>query len=373
MLNYLQIENFKSLKTIGIPVGRLNLFFGMNGMGKSSVLQSLLLLRQSYWMNDRKNLDRLYLNGPMIRLGNRRDVFSQTRDSQYLHFYLKFEGKDGLNLRYQYGTEGEEIGTDILNSEMEGELSSLPAMDNVLFNGSFFYLGAEHIRPQNYYSADNYDAKGMNPLGTRGEYVIPFLATAGNRITVPEIMCYPGTKNSSLTEQVSAWLGTISPGVKVVTQFFPMEQRAKLSFHYDRSWLTSDDVAPANTGFGVTYVLPLITELLLSDRNTMILIENPESHLHPRGQAAMAQLMALAAKNGAQIFCESHSDHIINGVRVAIHDGNIPADDTYIGYFDKNDNQETVVTDILIDKNGNLSNYPDGLLDEWGIEMAKLL
>ena len=49
MLHYLQIENFKSLKKVAMPLEKLNLFFGMNGMGKSSVIQSLLLLRQSYW------------------------------------------------------------------------------------------------------------------------------------------------------------------------------------------------------------------------------------------------------------------------------------------------------------------------------------
>ena len=63
MIKYIQIENFKSLKRISLPLENLNLFFGMNGMGKSSVIQSLLLLRQSYWENHPSGLQRLYTNG----------------------------------------------------------------------------------------------------------------------------------------------------------------------------------------------------------------------------------------------------------------------------------------------------------------------
>lgn len=71
MIRYLQIENFKSLKKIAIPLERLNLFFGMNGMGKSSVIQTLLLLRQSYWSGHTRGLYGLYINGELIRLGDR--------------------------------------------------------------------------------------------------------------------------------------------------------------------------------------------------------------------------------------------------------------------------------------------------------------
>ena len=104
-----------------------------------------------------------------------------------------------------------------------------------------------------------------------------------------------------------------------------------------------------------------------------MLIENPESHLHPKGQTMMARLIALAAENGSQILCESHSDHIINGIRVAIKKKYITPDKTQIAYFNKNSDQDTEVILINVDQNGNLSEYPEGLLDEWGNLMAELL
>lgn len=74
MIRYVQIENFKSLKKFSMPLENLNLLFGMNGMGKSSVIQSFLLLRQSFWENHQSNLDYLYTNGELTRLGTAKDV-----------------------------------------------------------------------------------------------------------------------------------------------------------------------------------------------------------------------------------------------------------------------------------------------------------
>lgn len=87
----------------------------------------------------------------------------------------------------------------------------------------------------------------------------------------------------------------------------------------------------------------------------------------------MAELIALAAENGCQILCESHSDHIINGIRVAVRQGLIDHQKLMVSYFSKNEQQETVAEHIEVDKKGALSEYPAGLLDEWGILMSELI
>ena len=80
MIRYLQIENFKSIRRLALPLKPLNLFFGMNGMGKSSVIQTLLLLRQSFWENQKAGLDYLHTNGELIRLGTGKDIFCQSAE-----------------------------------------------------------------------------------------------------------------------------------------------------------------------------------------------------------------------------------------------------------------------------------------------------
>ena len=81
----------------------------------------------------------------------------------------------------------------------------------------------------------------------------------------------------------------------------------------------------------------------------------------------------MAAENGCQIICESHSDHIINGIRVAAKQTLISNKKIGITFFSKNTDQETKIDIIYMDDKGNLSNYPSGLLDEWGILMSELI
>ena len=113
--------------------------------------------------------------------------------------------------------------------------------------------------------------------------------------------------------------------------------------------------------------------LLTADENGLLLIENPESHLHPKGQKMIADLMARVSSTGTQVICESHSDHIINGLRVAVKENRFPYEELSIIYFSKDKDQLTTTTEISADKNGILSEYPAGLLDEWGILMSALI
>ena len=106
-------------------------------------------------------------------------------------------------------------------------------------------------------------------------------------------MCHPSGKSNRLIDQVSAWMAEISPGIKLTAQLLPLIEKAKLIIRYSGDRLISDPFLPVNVGFGIPYVLPLITELLLSNKESLLLIENPESHLHPKGQSTIAQLISL--------------------------------------------------------------------------------
>ena len=367
MINYLQIENFKSLRRVSLPLRRLNMLFGMNGMGKSSVMQVLLLLRQSYWENKKADLNKLHINGDLVRLGSVRDVYCQTAEEEYIRFFLK----------YSDGTEH-----DLVYDGLSQQPNNMAAMSrNVdvsdtkepLFNMKCFYLGAEHIGPRIDYKIDSWNPSSADVYGTTGKYIVPFLAMNGESIRVPECLCHEEGKTDSLIDQVSAWMSYISPGVKLSAVMAMGQESARLKLRYAGEALDSADISPVNVGFGIPYVLPLITELLISDENTLLMLENPESHLHPRGQTAIAKLIAKVAASGAQVICESHSDHIINGIRIAVKKEELIPEYLSTFYFEKNTSQETEACAIDIDKNGNFSDYPAGLLDEWGISMAELL
>lgn len=367
-MKYIHIENFKSIRKLGIGVGKLNLLFGMNGMGKSSTIQALLMCRQSFWINTRSNMDYLYPNGELISLGTAGDVFSMNAETEEMDFDFVYEGDKEFDFRYKFNPlDNHSAYFDRISKSNEADYNVS------LFGDEFVYLSAEHLGPQRKYDYSSWVNNGIDKFGRTGEYIVPFLAINGNRIIVPREMCIEQGRTDLLIDQVSAWMGKISPGIRLNTELFSADQEARLNISYEEEIMVSEAYSPVNVGFGIPYVLPIIVALLSSKKNSLILIENPESHLHPKGQAAMAELMAKAANYGTQIICESHSDHVINGVRVAIKDSIISEDDVSVIYYSKDRSQNTEIKQIKIDNKGNLDDYPVGLLDEWGTLMAKLI
>ena len=387
MIDFLGVKNFKSLHNIGIKLFPLNLFMGLNSMGKSSFMQILLLLRQSYYSNGNQlntidttsqqaeqennnlfKLSSLKLNGDLISLGNTKDVFYQNAGNEdILQIAI-----NAMELSYAYAKSADSF---YLNDDSMTSLINEPLYAMPLFSDSFYFLGAEHIGPAKTYSINN-AYKKLNPIGNHGEFAPYFLARqAAQNNLVSKNLQHPKAKSSILAHQLDAWLSEITPGTKLLAEELNGLDLVKMNFQFKATESYSEPYAPINVGFGLPYVMPLILILLIAKEGDLVLIENPESHLHPRGQAKVGELIALAAQNGVQVLCETHSDHIINGIRVAVKEEKLSYDKTAFFYFDKNADSplETKITPIQLDRNGELDTYPSGLLDEWGNLMAKLL
>jgi len=132
---------------------------------------------------------------------------------------------------------------------------------------------------------------------------------------------------------------------------------------------------PENTGFGLTYVLPVVTAVLSARPGDLLLIENPESHLHPSGQSLVANLIAIACENGVQIIVETHSDHVLNGVRTSVKGRDLDSDNVCIFFLSRDtDNPEhsADVEEIRIDSKGKISDWPSGFFDQWDRSLSLL-
>lgn len=114
-----------------------------------------------------------------------------------------------------------------------------------------------------------------------------------------------------------------------------------------------------DAGYGVSQALPVITELLRRDAPDMFLLQQPEIHLHPQAEAALGSLLATVAANGRQIIAETHSDYIIDRVRMDVRDGStaLQPDDVSILYFEPDDSSVRIHS-ILLDKMGNILGAP---------------
>src|SRR5262249_24563225 len=149
----------------------------------------------------------------------------------------------------------------------------------------------------------------------------------------------------------------------------------RLSFRFGTAGLSSSNrYRPTNVGFGLTYVLPVVNACLASRPGGIVLIENPEAHLHPHGQTAMATITCAAGAAGAQVIVETHSDHVLNGVRFAVKRGLIGADEVMLHFFSR----DAAGTSIKIETpglraDGMISEWPEGFFDEWENALDRLL
>ena len=128
-----------------------------------------------------------------------------------------------------------------------------------------------------------------------------------------------------------------------------------------------------NTVFVITYVLPILISILSAKEDSIILIENPEAHIHPKGQAILMELIARAVSLGVQIVIETHSDHIINGSLVALKNKIINPDHLAIFYFNRDENKHVAVSHSLeITNNGHIKRPPKGFFDQIDIDLRTI-
>lgn len=123
-------------------------------------------------------------------------------------------------------------------------------------------------------------------------------------------------------------------------------------------------------GFGLTQVFPIIVAALSAKAGDILLVENPEVHLHPAGQALMGQFLSQVAGAGIQVIVETHSDHILNGVRRAVKSEGLPPNQVAIHFFRPRTLEGGAqVISPQIDKTGNLDTWPDGFFDQFDKDM----
>lgn len=375
MIQSLEIQNFKSIKKHRFALTNLNVLLGLNGMGKSSFIQSLLLLRQS------RLQEGLSLNGDLVRLGNSRDVLYQYAQEEKIYFHLSLSEASVGQLAYRCPPE---VGFLPIAAPDPGELHWM--YEWAVWESDIQYLNANRLEPTSLHPKAA--SRGVRALGNYGQYTAHFLLAHGLEEVAFENLIHPDSfvedtitgqriANRTLAHQVNLWLGEISPGVRVQVADIPNADSVLMEYEYLQPHFgTTNRFKPANVGFGISYVLPVVVALLAARRRDLIVIENPESHVHPRGQVELGRLAALTAANDVQIVVETHSDHFINGLRVAVKDGLIPRNRARIFYFEKavlDNEQYSKITEVEIDQNGELSQYPPHMLDEWSNQLFKLM
>ena len=371
MLRNIKLTHFKCFENLELGCTSLNLLCGLNGMGKSSILQALLVLRQSYETGELSR-GSLVLAGTRVDLGAGSDVMFENAQKDEVGFSLESDRTTkGWELSFDYMETADQLS--VVTDKSGTEMNYVPERwgSEPPFGGNMVYVNAERPGPRKSYPI-SYVHAVRGDFGPNGEYAWNYLNQHQNDLLEKNDPRSVRSGSLRLLDVVNLWLQNISPGVNLKLDAVMSADAVITGFSYDQPGdVASRKHRAVNVGFGLSYILPVILALL-SPPETLCLIENPEAHLHPRGQTKLAELAARAAVAGVQVFVETHSDHFIDGIRIAVHDKLIDPEDVSIHYFER-DGSKCVVTSPRVYPDGRLSAWPDGFFDQHEENLARLI
>lgn len=375
MLKSLTVDNFKIHRRLKIQLGSLTVLTGMNSSGKSSIIQSLLLLRQGFLQGTLN--DGLGLNGDLLSIGLCQDILCQDAEDDFISFGLQSE--EGLS-QWKWDASDGIMGKDFL-PVMESPQKEL-WKDCALFSHDFQYIGAARQEPSESYPLNSNAVESKKQLSLkygRCELTAHFLYHYGKekKLLVRPGLIHASGEDPDLLSQVSFWEQVISPDVKV--EPLRGDKSYSLKYAYQIGGDTSLSFSAVNVGFGLSYALPIVVSLLAADEGSLILIENPEAHLHESAQSELGVMIARAAQAGVQVIVETHSIHVMNGILKAsksFEKGDPGIDRNLVKmYYLKRvpDGLYSQCDEIRIVGDGRIDHQPDGFFNRIDSDLSFLL
>lgn len=374
---HITLRNFKCFSALDLPCAPLTLLTGHNAGGKSTAVQALLLLAQG--LREAPNTNLLPLNGTFVNLGAGGDVIHHSASPQTLSFgaassrekvIWRFEFDKDLSARglvrlaeIRYVKDGDPV--DVLNGRILPSGLSTSELVGSLRSTTFISAGRE--MQLDVYPVPRSSAHVRGDVGRSGEYAPYWYFEFADDEVIPTRR-HPTDNRETVRAQVDAWLTEFFPGARVNVERLAEDAPVRLSFSLGQ---TSPWSKPANVGYGLSYAFPMIVALLTAEPGSTVVIDSAEAHLHPRAQSAVGSLLARMAGSGLHILAESHSDHLLNGVRLAVRDGLVNPNDTAIHFFGRLA-QAPSVTTVAVDKNGAISDWPEGFFDQTERDLATL-
>ena len=378
MITNLKIKNFKPHKETSLRLSGLTVLTGINGSGKTSFIQALLLLRQTFQKG--RLMDGLDLNKPLCSVGIGNDALYRYASEGVIVF--EWQTENGEIFKMKFNSDENALNDSFLNKlEYSENVSPERLANEALFNNHFQYISANRWGGVSVFPKETYAAETQKQLSLeygQGELVAQFLYKFGS----DTVLDYTGSteEDLSLLNQTLYWERKISPQVLLHVESGKDSNSYAISYGYSagEQLRPIQNLKAENVGYGISYTLPVVVALLSAEPGSLLIIENPEAHLHPAGQAELAKLMVLAVRNGVQVMVETHSDHIISGIQLACKeygkndDKGISKDQVSLYYFSNDVNHDLVIENIGIEDNGRLKYQPKGFFDQAEIDMFQL-
>jgi predicted ATPase len=351
VISQLTIRDFKRFVSQAFDLKPLTIFAGRNGAGKTSAIHGILLARHATARRD----GIAELNGPFgIELGWFDEVVNQAAVENTFSIVVR----DSTGAAEWAFAEGDtELYATVALPKNPGFLGNS-------FPRSFQYLSAERVGPRITQQSSPLPLE-MLEVGVQGEFTAQVIERLGNHLVEAPRLCIAAPDAPPLIKaQSEQWLSRIARPVEMDTSTFPGTGVTALTFRAPGGTF----VRPTNMGFGVSYALPVVLAALTAPKGGVLIVENPEAHLHPAGQSEMGVFLATMAAAGVQVILETHSDHVLNGIRKAIgHLKLLNVEDAIVHFF--SDAQEPVES-LHFTGTGGVTGWPQGFFDQYQLDIA---
>ena len=409
MITHIRMKNFKSWLDSGeVKLAPLTGFFGTNSSGKSSLLQMLLLLKQTV------GSDKILFFGDehsLANLGNFHEVIHGHQSDSELYFglignlnhsspklletlfqtmHFAFdtvirENKENLiiekvqytsllsNTRIVWENDNLFNGNQKLTPVYIQNCYALPSSENsdttkilTAFSDAFeelfshvYYLSPTRVHPKRHY---HWAGTHPTELSLWGDKAIDALLSA----RVRQLKTSSKEDGASIEDRISEWLQKME-----LAHSFSLVPRGSLGDgNYEvriQKSSSSVKVTLADIGYGVSQFLPVLVLCYYVPIGSTLILEEPGTHLHPKVQSQLADLLIeVITERKLQILVESHSEHLLNRLQRRIAEEKISVDKTAL-YFCRNDDGVSNIERLKIDEFGNITNWPENFFgDEMG-------
>ena len=349
MINSILIKNFKSFENLEFNCKKLNVITGANSSGKSTLLQAILLLAQNSHTTSG-------LNGDFISIGEFKDAKNFNSSEKRIEIAADFESTKDSNAYNLIFDNDRGIQNDFYNDDLNAycppkELQTIR------------YLSCNRIGVEDIYKKNPIPEKNV---GINGQYTIFCIEKYKNETLPNELIC--SQDSYTLLSQVNYWLD------KILSATITTED--VVGTDYVKCFYTTEygkNIRPKNIGAGLSYLISVLVMCLLSEKNQVLIIENPEIHLHPKAQSKVCEFLYFIAQSGRQVFVESHSDHIFNGIRAGLATKIMDPEIVSVNFFTMNDRKCTENNIIEFGTRGRILNNKEGLFDQFDADLNRML
>ena len=355
MLTELQLSNFKSWRELDMKLGRVTGLFGTNSSGKSSILQFLLMLKQTAESPDKGLVLDLGGQNQLVNLGSFKDLI--------------FKHQDTLPLKWELIENSCTISDSVIYENKQiRKIKKAGITPVVIVFGKTVYERMYYLAPLREYPKREYQWSGASPshVGYRGENTINAIlaATIRNETRIiPE-----SNEKKPFQEVIAYWLKKLE-----MCHEFKLKEIAEGTglFHaIVKKEPESTEAFLTDVGFGVSQVLPALVLLYYVPEGSIILMEQPEIHLHPSVQSGLADVILQVSKQrNIQVIVESHSEHLLQRFQRRVAEESYPVEELKL-YFCDSQQGESKLMDLEIDEFGDIKNYPDNFFGDEMAEMA---